>query len=211
MAQRFVNNYRTTVAAQLSTSGTTLAVADASALGTISSPDFYLLTLIRRSGGVETAWEIVRVIARSGNNLTITRGQEGTTPLQWEIGELVECRLTASALAALTINNFTSLDQSYSNGGIVTVAHGLGAEPRNIAVFLRCLTPQKGWAAGTVILLSSTVVTSASAGGVQVYVDASNINARIGASGIFIMDTSGNTDNTAITPANWRLFFKAMA
>lgn len=43
--------------------------------------------------------EIVRVTARSGDDLTVVRGQEGTDAQDWPANTLVELRLTVSAVA----------------------------------------------------------------------------------------------------------------
>lgn len=46
--------------------------------------------------------EIVRLLDRSGGDFTIQRGQDGTTPMSFAAGSMVELRITASALNAFT-------------------------------------------------------------------------------------------------------------
>lgn len=103
MARRFINNWSTVLAAELSPSALSMTIdaGVAERLGTIGS-DYYLLTLCARDpAGVETAWEIVKVSGRTGGVLTLVRGQEGTVANLWPAGSLVEARITAGDMAAL--------------------------------------------------------------------------------------------------------------
>jgi len=110
MTQKFANNFKTTVAARLLTGGNILTIApgDGAKLvaetGTLSVTDFVLLTLAKRSSGVETAWEIVKVIGRSTDDLTLdttgSRNKESSSLLQWEIGESCSARLTRDSIYA---------------------------------------------------------------------------------------------------------------
>lgn len=96
--QLFSNNAETSVGAQMAAASTTLTVA-AGTGGLFTSPtngDYELVTLTR--GG---QYEIMKMTARSGDNMTVARGQEGTTPLQWEIGEMVSGRLTRDTIAQI--------------------------------------------------------------------------------------------------------------
>jgi hypothetical protein len=95
MGQIFANNVAGAIASGgLAESATTLSLVDAS-----SFPDpganWYLVTLANSS---ETAWEIVKVTAKSGNDLTVERAQEGTADGTWAAGTTVEMRLTAAAI-----------------------------------------------------------------------------------------------------------------
>lgn len=101
MAQVFYNN----VAGLLS--GTHSAVATSLTLQAGHNfPDpganYYLATLILLdSSAREIAWEIVRVIDSTGNLLTVTRAQEGTTGLEWAGNTRIEVRLTAGTATSL--------------------------------------------------------------------------------------------------------------
>jgi len=93
----YTNNAATTLASGLSAGATTLTVVDGSVFPTPVSPDYFTVTITQ--AGAETSWEEVKVTARSGNTLTIVRGQEGTTDATWASGDKVEIRFTALAAA----------------------------------------------------------------------------------------------------------------
>ena len=99
MAQLFSNNVDTQLSAPLSDVATSATLADGSGLNTPTGGDFELLTLI--SG---TTVEVVRMTARTGNTITITRAQEGTVALAWGTGARVFAGVTAGTLAALLSN-----------------------------------------------------------------------------------------------------------
>jgi hypothetical protein len=95
MAQIFKNNVEGVVAAGgLAESATTLSLVDAS-LFPDPGTDWYLATL---SDAAETAWEIVKVTAKAGNDLTIVRAQESTTDVAWAGGSKVSMRPTAGMM-----------------------------------------------------------------------------------------------------------------
>lgn len=95
MAQLLVNNAATTLAVAALAGDATLTVVDGSHFPTPTAGDFFLVTLSNATP--ETLWEICKCTSRSGNVLTITRAQEGTTALGWAIGSKCEVRLTAGA------------------------------------------------------------------------------------------------------------------
>ena len=102
--QLFSNNAKTTLAAQLLVGGTTMTVAaSAGALfRTIAAPNYELITLQRESDG---AIEIIKVTTHTAANdvfAVIARGEEGTSPLQFEIGDKVQARWTRGSAEALT-------------------------------------------------------------------------------------------------------------
>jgi hypothetical protein len=97
MAQIFLNNASNTISADINASDTTVSLANATSFDDPGS-DWYLGTLVEVTGGEETAWEIVKVTAKSGSDLTIERGQEGTLARSWTSGTLFAARLTAGPL-----------------------------------------------------------------------------------------------------------------
>ena len=98
MAQLFRNNAVTTLSAQLNAGATSMALTDAASFPDPGA-DFYLATLVNVNGsGQETAWEIVRVTAKAGSTLTVTRAQESTTDVTWPAGTPVQMRLTAGSM-----------------------------------------------------------------------------------------------------------------
>lgn len=102
--QLFSNNAKTTLAAQLLVGSTTFTVsAGGGALfRTIAAPNHELITLQRESDG---AIEIVKVTTHTAANDVfgvVTRAQEGTIALQFEIGDKVQGRWTRGSAEALT-------------------------------------------------------------------------------------------------------------
>lgn len=62
----------------------------------------FLVTLIGYDEtGNEAAWEILLCSSRTGDTLTVTRGQEGTAAAAWANGSRIENRVTAGSMAAL--------------------------------------------------------------------------------------------------------------
>lgn len=60
----------------------------------ITGDEFFMATLIK----VDSSNEIVKVTARTGDVLTVVRGQESTAPLEFLANDRVEARLTAMSL-----------------------------------------------------------------------------------------------------------------
>lgn len=98
MADKYVfhNNYGSTLNDILLIGGTTAEVVDAGDLATPATGYRLVLTLIDKSD--DTIVEIVSVTAVSGQDLTITRAQEGTTAREWPVGTLIQARVTAAML-----------------------------------------------------------------------------------------------------------------
>jgi hypothetical protein len=102
MTQLFANNVSTTLNGAISTVATVLTVANGSGMPAPTGGDFFLLTLVGLDGnGNESAWEIVKVTARTGNDLTVERAQEGTSARAWPDATRCELRLTAGSLKGL--------------------------------------------------------------------------------------------------------------
>jgi hypothetical protein len=94
MTVKLSNNVRTTLAAALSATATTLVVKDGTVFPALGTGEYYYLTLQRRDG----ASEIVRVTAAIGPALTAVRGVDGTSPMTFFIDDLVEMRVTAASV-----------------------------------------------------------------------------------------------------------------
>ncbi|HEF7263987.1 TPA: hypothetical protein SAZ36_000765 [Yersinia enterocolitica] len=93
------NNASTVLAAGISASATTLTVNTGTG-GLFPSPvsgtSFFKLTLIDSAKGTLT--EIVHVTARSGDAMTIVRGQEGTANRLWSANDIAANMMTAGTL-----------------------------------------------------------------------------------------------------------------
>lgn len=98
---QFINNFSTTLSADVTDSATTMTLGKA--LPALAAGDFFLLTLFDKVGATESGWEIVKVTSTGGvggANLTVERAQEGTTAKAWAAGTKVEMRLTAGGLSS---------------------------------------------------------------------------------------------------------------
>lgn len=73
--QQWANGIRLTLAANISSGATSFDVVGGSALPSLTGDQFFMATL--QEG---TSFEVIRVTARSGNTLTVTRGAEGSDP-----------------------------------------------------------------------------------------------------------------------------------
>lgn len=96
MGVKFKNNAESTLDAAISAVDTGFAVAygDGSKFPAAGSGDYFYLTLEATDG----TYEIVKVTARSGDSMTATRAQEGTTALAFAAGTLCELRVTNQGL-----------------------------------------------------------------------------------------------------------------
>ena len=112
MSVLFSNNASTTLSAGVGNSATSITVADGSVFPSISGSDYFYLTLEVNSD--PTLKEIVKCTARSGNTLTITRGQDGTSARTFSNGDKCELRLTAAGLNDVATQADT--DTTYTAG-----------------------------------------------------------------------------------------------
>lgn len=89
------NNAKTTLAQSFPTGSTSLALASGTGAlfpqpGTTNYPlgsqTFFRLSLT--DAATQTKREIVYVTARTGDTLTVLRGQDGTTPINWAVGDM---------------------------------------------------------------------------------------------------------------------------
>ena len=96
MSVKFSNNATTELASSIGTSDTSITVVDGSKFPILTAGDHTYVTL--DTDTASPTREIVRVTAISGNVLTVTRGQDGTSPASFAAGTKVELRLTAALL-----------------------------------------------------------------------------------------------------------------
>lgn len=103
MGIKFSNNAKTSLSAALSSSATSCTVSDASVFPTIGSYDYFYLTFEETGNNPNN--EVVKVTAVSGNTLTITRAQDGTTARAFSSGDKAELRLTTKGLEDVVDNS----------------------------------------------------------------------------------------------------------
>lgn len=90
------NNVASTLAQDLTAGAgsVTLASGTGARFPTTVSGRYYYATLISPSGVLE----IVKVTARTGDQLTMQRGQENTSPAAFPSGSKIELRITAQSV-----------------------------------------------------------------------------------------------------------------
>ena len=98
MTIKWTNNATTTIASGIASGDTTITVAGGTGalFPTLGVGDRFYATLNDSSNNIE----IVEVTARSGDVMTVVRGQDGTTALAWVGGDKFELRPTAAGLLA---------------------------------------------------------------------------------------------------------------
>ena len=109
MSILFANNAKSTLSSTITDSATTITVSDGSGFPSPAEGEEFYATMV--SGSPENNWEIVKVTARTGNDLTVVRGQEGTSAQGWVAGTKIEMRITAGimdAIAALPSEGYVS-------------------------------------------------------------------------------------------------------
>jgi hypothetical protein len=95
----WTNNASSLLASSITTGSTTVVVTAGTGLlfPTIAAGQYAVGTLEDTSGNIE----VVYVTGRTTDTMTITRGQEGTSPLTFASGSRFELRVTAGVLATL--------------------------------------------------------------------------------------------------------------
>ena len=98
MAEMFTNSARGAIASAISSSDTTItlsSIGEADRFASGGSGDFQRATLV---GADESVFEIVFITSKDGVDLTVERGQEGTSSLAWPPDTKLEARVTAEML-----------------------------------------------------------------------------------------------------------------
>lgn len=104
--------------------------------------------------------------------------------------------------------SFESAQQTINNGGSLTLAHGLGVQPKLYQPYLQCTTAEFGYSIGDEILLNPGGGTANK--GIAIWPDATNLNVRFGTSQPDIINKSNGSGST-INTANWKLVVRAWA
>ena len=136
----YTNNAATYLAFGITNTATTMQVS-ANAGSLFPNPtggDYFYVSLISLSGPII---EIVKCTTRSGDILTIERGQEGTSALYWNMGDNVQLRITAAGMNYIAGSTAsTTLEQSFTatQGQTVFTLTNFDYAPgtNNLAVFV---------------------------------------------------------------------------
>ncbi|MER9533024.1 hypothetical protein NKI89_24905 [Mesorhizobium sp. M0309] len=127
---------------------------------------------------------------------------------------LMNAGATAPSWATLPFTkSFESAQQAITSGGSLTLAHGLGVQPKSYQAFLQCTTADRGYSiADEVWIPAGGTQDSGQDLGVSVVPDATNLNVRFGAAAqTFIVLNKGTGARGQITNSSWRFVVRAWA
>lgn len=131
MLQIFANQSSSLLAAPIASGDLSLTVT--AGTGELfpqpAANQYFVATLNDAATGLLT--EIIWATAVSGDVFTILRGEEGTTPLAWKAGDIIQCLVTAGTLTGLlqqsTIIGATNAIFPTALGGNTQSATGIWA------------------------------------------------------------------------------------
>lgn len=129
----------------------------------------------------------------------------------WKCTEYV--KFNGYALKAILSKEYVSSQQVITAGGLLTLAHGLAANPKLVQAFLVCQTAEQGYSVGdeVPVSLDSQGTNSLTWGAVCTW-DTTNLYVRpSGTAGSFILLHKTSTAAFQITNANWRIIMRAWA
>ena len=105
---------------------------------------------------------------------------------------------------------FESAEQTITSVGSLTLAHGLGVEPKLIQALLVCKTAEFGYSINDRVVIDPSYANPATDRGHSVVVDNINLNIRFSTNGYTLIHKTGGAAAN-ITSANWKVIFRAWA
>lgn len=117
----YSNNFATTLDGAINDTVTTITLTSVTDLPTIVGDQEFRLTLF-----VGTTIEIVTVTAVAGFDLTVVRGEEGTTAVSWADASTIELRATDDSFERLAEGHivYRATSTGILTGGVVTINGG---------------------------------------------------------------------------------------
>lgn len=158
----------------------------------------------RLTGG----WSSWRRALDSSDNYLTTEWRDGT---ETNLAAISPAKLAA---AVPLFREYESAAQTITPGGLLTLTHGLGVEPKLIRLEIVCIAAQAGFAVGDKVDLNTLLERAtggASTTGVVVSYDDTEIKVRFGDSAVLLHTTdfgSGSSQLT-LTKANWNCIVRA--
>lgn len=113
----------------------------------------------------------------------------------------------ASIPTYLFTQSYDSGQQAATANTTLTLAHGLGVQPKLYQTYLQCVTADQGYAVGAEIWM--TPEAPGSSIGHSVQADATNITVYLGSGGFNAVNTSHQ--GATLNSANWRMVVRAWA
>lgn len=109
----------------------------------------------------------------------------------------------------LTQPYFESSEQTITNAGSLTIAHGLGFTPKFCSLVIVCKTAENGYSIGDRLQHPAHGWVVSTARGVAVVMDATNINVRYASGNVFNVPHFTTGNNVDLTNGNWKTVFRA--
>jgi len=106
----FANNASSKLGASCSDSTTTLTVVDGAVFPALSAGDYFMITVVDDADNME----IMKCTGLSGNTLTVIRAQEDTTARAFQVGSIVENRLTEQSLKEILNVTYATKEEAYA-------------------------------------------------------------------------------------------------
>lgn len=110
MAVLLKNNVSSTLATAITASDTAIVVADGSQFPAPTGGDYFFATLVSPAGVVE----VVKVTARVSNSLTVVRAQDDSLASSFQVGSLVEMRVSAASVQDAVTQTLTQLEAAFA-------------------------------------------------------------------------------------------------
>lgn len=120
MAIKFKNNATGTLASSINSTDTTISIGSGqgSLFPSLSGTDYFYATLVDSSNNLE----VVKVTARTGDSLTVVRGQDGTTARSYTTADKLELRPTAAVLEDIQTEAQTAVTGAVSQALAFSIA-----------------------------------------------------------------------------------------
>lgn len=162
MSLKLANNASSTIAAAVGPGDTSMSVAsgEGTKFPTLAAGDWFPATAITASGAVE----IVKVTARAGDVMTVTRAQDGTAARAFAAGDALELRMTAGAYGELlqsarNLSDIAAPATARANLGVaigvdVVGVNGNGSVPVGTTIYVNGNTAPTGFIKENGALLS---------------------------------------------------------
>lgn len=115
---------------------------------------------------------------------------------------------------AIITKQFTSASTSYTNGGFITLAHGLGETPKFVQIVCVCKVANLGYSVGDEVVPNNGASTtgSLSSSGFSYYWDSTNVYIQIGLNGLSLHQKSATAGAYAsASSTNWNVKARAFA
>lgn len=170
-------------------------------------------------GAVVTNITSTQITVQLGNLGYLDASSSGTITTTNFSGVYIKVVASASATVG-TVSSFESSAITWTAGttgtnpvqnAFVTAAHGLGAQPDNFSVSLRCTTTEHGYAVGDEVLVCSGGTYAR--GEYVIYADSSNVgfgfSSGTTSNPFTYVSRSSPSSTVQLSDTNWRLVFRA--